>query len=335
MVWGFNRTVGIYKNKVDRGGKLNSEFNNRNLEIFLTLIASTVLILFGMYYFPFIIFLYPVLFIILGIRHGLKYSIITLLASSVLIGLLIDILSGILVFIAFMPLSLILINMIRKRKKPIETLLYSIFTFLASLLVIITLVDINGVSIIGQLKSNITQIVNSQMELLKQLDLTKEQLLEIEGLQKEYLRLVLAMVPSVIMILSIVVSYLNYLLSTLFLRKLGHGVVFIPRFSNFKLPRNIFLGLGVMFFTTFLLKGYGLFNSFEVILNLIVLTLFIFFLQGVAVIDYKLKQKKIKTVWRIFILLFLLDLIPLLGISAILLGLFDSIFDFRRIRSSN
>jgi len=185
------------------------------------------------------------------------------------------------------------------------------------------------------LKMNITQAINNQLKVLEQLNLTKEQMSEIKNLHKNYLEIVLAMIPSVIMIFSLVVSYLNYLLSTLFLRKLGCAVVFVPKFSNFKLPRNIFFGLGIMFFATFLLARYNLFNSSEVIVNLIVLTLFIFFIQGISVIDYKLKNKNIRTVWRIFILLLILEMIPIAGFLIIILGLFDAIFDFRKFTSSN
>ncbi len=42
-------------------------------------------------------------------------------------------------------------------------------------------------------------------------------------------------------------TYINYIVSVLILRKLGYGIVHIPRFSRFKLPNNILLGVGIMF----------------------------------------------------------------------------------------
>ncbi|NLY77655.1 MAG: DUF2232 domain-containing protein [Tissierellia bacterium] len=314
---------------------MNSELNNRNSEIIRTLVLTTILALFGMYYFPFIMFLYPVMFIVLGVRHGARYSLMGLLASASLLGLIVDIISGILMFIAFMPLTLIIINSIVRRRKATKTLLYSTIAFLVSVIMIVSFVNMNGVSVIGQLKGNITQIVNSQMDLLGQLNLTKEQVAEIRNLQGSYLEIVLAVIPSVIIIFSLVISYLNYLISSLLLRNKEYAVVFIPSFSNFELPKNIFLGLGIMFLTTFLLHNFNLINSFEVILNLIVLTIFVFFVQGISVIDYKLKEKRIKIGWRVFLIILILDFIPIIGLLAILLGLFDVIFDFRKLRSSN
>jgi len=314
---------------------LNSELNNRNSEIIRTLVLTTILALFGMYYFPFIMFLYPVMFIVLGVRHGARYSLMGLLASASLLGLIVDIISGILMFIAFMPLTLIIINSIVRRRKATKTLLYSTIAFLVSVIMIVSFVNMNGVSVIGQLKGNITQIVNSQMDLLGQLNLTKEQVAEIRNLQGSYLEIVLAVIPSVIIIFSLVISYLNYLISSLLLRNKEYAVVFIPSFSNFELPKNIFLGLGIMFLTTFLLHNFNLINSFEVILNLIVLTIFVFFVQGISVIDHKLKEKRIKIGWRVFLIILILDFIPIIGLLAILLGLFDVIFDFRKLRSSN
>lgn len=314
---------------------MNFEFNNRNSETIFVLVFSTLLTLFGIYYFQFLIFLYPILFIMLGVRHGLKYALINLAISAILIGLIIDIISGILMFIAFTPLTLTIIIMIIKRKSSIEVLISSTIVFLASVLLVIGFIDMNGVSIIGQLKMNITEIINSQMDLLGQMDLSNEEILDIKNLHRDYLQAVLAVIPSVIMIFSLAVSYLNYLLSTLLLRKLGYAIVYIPKFFNFKLPRNIFFGLAFMFLITFILNNFNLFNSFEVILNLIVLTFFVFFIQGISVIDYLLNQKKIKTLLRILILWFVIDLAPVFGILILILGLFDAIFDFRKLRSGN
>ena len=58
---------------------------------------------------------------------------------------------------------------------------------------------------------------------------------------------IILIMPSIIMMSSMITAYINYLLSSLSLRKLGYGVVSIPKFSRFKLPNNILLGTGIMF----------------------------------------------------------------------------------------
>lgn len=313
---------------------MNLEFN-KNSEIVFVLIISTILALFGIYYFQFIIFLYPVLFVVLGVRRGLKYSLMDLAASAAIIGLMVDILSGMLIFAAFMPLTFTMINMIKRRKNSTIILIISTIVFLLSISLIINFVNMNGINIIGQLKGNIAQIINSQMDIFSQLNLSDEEFQAVKDLHGSYLQSVLAVVPSIVMIFSLVVSYLNYLLSTIALRRLGYPAIYIPKFLNFKLPRNIFLGLTIMFFTTFLLNYFNLINFFEVILNLIVLTFFIFFIQGISVVDYMLNKKNIRTALRIFVLWLIIDLMPIFGIFILILGLLDVIFDFRKLRNCN
>ena len=312
---------------------MNLEFN-KNSEIVFVLIISTILALFGIYYFQFIIFLYQVLFVVLGVRRGLKYSLMDLAASAAIIGLIVDILYGILIFAAFIPLTFIMINMIKRRKNSTIILIISTIVFLLSISLIINFVNMNGINIIGQLKGNIAQIINSQMDIFSQLNLSDEEFQAVKDLHGSYLQSVLAVVPSIVMIFSLVVSYLNYLLSTIALRRLGYPAIYIPKFLNFKLPRNIFLGLTIMFFTTFLLNYFNLINFFEVILNLIVLTFFIFFIQGISVVDYILDKKNIRSAFRIFILWLIIDLMPIFGIFILILGLLDVIFDFRKIGKS-
>jgi len=257
-----------------------------------------------------------------------------LAASAAIIGLMVDILSGMLIFAAFMPLTFTMINMIKRRKNSTIILIISTIVFLLSISLIINFVNMNGINIIGQLKGNIAQIINSQMDIFSQLNLSDEEFQAVKDLHGSYLQSVLAVVPSIVMIFSLVVSYLNYLLSTIALRRLGYPAIYIPKFLNFKLPRNIFLGLTIMFFTTFLLNYFNLINFFEVILNLIVLTFFIFFIQGISVVDYILDKKNIRSAFRIFILWLIIDLMPIFGIFILILGLLDVIFDFRKIGKS-
>lgn len=72
-------------------------------------------------------------------------------------------------------------------------------------------------------------------------------------------------------------TYINYIVSVLILRKLGYGIVHIPRFSRFKLPNNILLGVGIMFLGTFILKVFNVLNYRTIFANITLLTSFTFF----------------------------------------------------------
>ncbi len=311
---------------------MNINFNNKIAEILSVLIISTLVCLFGIYYFQPLVALYPLLFIVLGIKEGLVYGITSLAISSLLIGYMVDIYSGVFLLIAFGPLTVFIIYGIKKRRKAIEILSISAMIFLISLVLILySSKNITGVSLVNELENAFNQALDTQIKMLKEYELTDFEIFQIRSsLQKDF-KYFLNTIPSIMIIISFIVSYINYLISSLVLRKLGYGVVFIPRFSKFKLPRNIILGISIMILITILLSNLKIFNSEAVIRNVYVLGFLAFLLQGLSVIDYKLIEKKIGLVLRFLLIGVSIILLPLIGQIIAIIGVLDVIFDFRKI----
>ncbi|SHD76028.1 DUF2232 domain-containing protein [Schnuerera ultunensis] len=310
------------------------DFKNKTMETVFAIAISTILMLIGIYYLPWVIFLYPVLFIILGIRYGVNYAILALIISTLSIGLMVDMISGIFIFVAFTPLIISLIYTIKTRKNSFTILSISTFVFLLSNLLIISMMkNMTGVSIINQLEEFFTQSINYQIEILKDTGLSNYEVLKIKDFLENAFDYILLIMPSIIMIFSLITAYLNYLLSSLSLRKLEYGIVSIPKFSRFKLPNNILLGTGIMFLGAFILKKLELLYYKTVFLNITSIIAFIFFVQGLSVIDYKLIKRNIKIIPRILIVIVFTIIIPL-GWLIPFIGVLDTIFDFRKIRRS-
>lgn len=304
------------------------------MEVLFAVVISTILMLIGIYYIPWIILLYPVLFIILGVRHGIHYSIIGLIFSTFSVGLMTDIISGVLIFFIFTPLSISLSYTIRKRRSSYEVLIISTLIFLVSILFLISIMkDMTGISIINELEEFFTQTINYQVEILKDTGLSNYEVLRMKDILENALDYILLIMPSIVMIFSLITAYLNYLISTLLLRKLGYGIVSVPKFSKFKLPNNALLGTGIMFLGVFIIKSLKLFYYETILINMTVLTSFVFFIQGLSVIDYKLIGKKLGPILRIFIILLFIILLPF-GWIISFVGVLDVIMDFRKIRKS-
>lgn len=318
----------------NRGESLNIYLNNSIVESIFVIVLSTLLAIFGIYYFYFILVLYPILFIVIGVRHGFAYGITTLAISCLSIGYMIDIMTGISMLIAFAPLIVSIIYGIKNRKKAIEVLSISTLVLMVSLMAIIIIAgNVEGVNVIDQIKDAFDQAMDMQIEMLKDYQLTNFEIFQLKSKLENDFKLFLNTIPSIMMITSFIVAYINYLISSLLLRKLGYGVVFIPRFSRFKLPRNIIAGIGIMFIATLLLKGLKIFNFEAVVSNLYVLGFLAFFLQGLSVLDYKLIQKKIGIIFRLFILAITIILSSLISGVLVITGILDVIFDFRKLRN--
>lgn len=315
--------------------KMDENKGRKISEIILTIVISTILMLLGMYYMPLIIFLYPTLFIILGVKYGLKYNIISIIVSTFLVGLMTDTISGLIILLAFSPLSIALSYLIINRKKTLETMIISTLVTLVSFLIILGLTkNITGVSIVHQLDEFFTQVINTQIETLKDMQLSQYEILKAENILESAFDYVLLVIPVLMMIFSLVTAYINCFISSIVLRKQGYGVVSIPRFSRFKLPSNILLGMGIMFIGVLLMKWLKVSYYETVLLNIVGLASFMFFTQGLAVIDYKLKRRNVRIIFRIIILLFFVLVLPIGSMILTFIGVLDAILDFRKIKNN-
>ena len=70
-----------------------------------------------------------------------------------------------------------------------------------------------------------------------------------------------------------------------------------------------------------------------VLLNITVLASFMFFIQGLSVIDYRLIKRDIGRLFRILILLLVILVLPVGGIITFI-GILDVIIDFRKFKKN-
>ncbi|NLJ78510.1 MAG: DUF2232 domain-containing protein [Tissierellia bacterium] len=312
---------------------LRKDEGKRNvfLETILAIAISVVYMLVVIYYIPELMFLYPVYFIILGIRHGINYNVTGLLISALIIGMVVDMVFAISIIIAFAPLSIVLNYTIERRRKSLEIISSStLLLFISFLIIMIVMKGVTGISLINQLEERLAQLLDGQMNALKNMDLSSYEMLKIGDGLEGIVQYTILIMPSIMIIFSLAIAYINYLISVLILRRWGYGIVSIPRFSRLQLPSNILLGTGIMFIGAFILKGLKLFYYETILLNITVLIFFIFFIQGLSVVDYKLIAMKFPIFLRGIIIILLMVLLPFGWIISII-GLLDVIIDFRKL----
>lgn len=298
------------------------------LGVALCMILYTII---GFYTYPIILILFPVLFIAYGVKNGSINSILIMAVVSVIIGLTTDMMSGLLLFIAFAPMTIIIIYGIKNRRKSIEILAASsVVFFIIMLLMISYLRGVSGINIAIELENNLKNILDVQVDMFKDMDLTNLELQRVKDLLENAYKYMLMIVPSMIIIVALLISYINYYLSAILLRKINIGVVNIPRFSKFRLPNNIVPGILIMFLGAYLTKNIEGFNFDAILANLVLLVGFMIYIQGLSVIDYLMAKKKVANAFRIVFLLISVFFTPLVSIISIL-GLLDIFIDFRKI----
>lgn len=294
----------------------------------------TILAIIGHLMFPVIILLYPVPFIILGVKHKTKYNIYSILVSSLLIGILIDMFTGIFTFIVFGLLSIVITYMINKKYKPQQILVgSSIVTLISTLISLGVIGYITGVSFLSQINASLTENMMSQLNILKEMELPSYEMSLIKDVllvTKEY---IIIIIPAALIITSVFIVYINYWMATAILKRLGYKTVEIPKFSNFRLPSNIIMGSIVVVVAASLIRYMKLFYYETIFVNTLLLISFVFFIQGLSVIAFLLNKLRIHKIVKVIMIIVIVINVPLSLVVSIL-GLLDVGIDFRRLRKA-
>jgi uncharacterized protein YybS (DUF2232 family) len=134
------------------------------------------------------------------------------------------------------------------------------------------------------------------------------------------------MLPSLILLSSMLDSFLNYRLCETLQR--NRSVVFpaLPPFGHWRFPQSLLWTMMFAFALPFLVEEGPLLKMLEA--NLKFLVSVFFFFQGISLIWWWLSQRAVHILLRVLIVVLLF--LPILGMWAIMLGIGDICFDFRK-----
>lgn len=313
----------------------DKQINYDLLEIIGIIIFMTLYALIGTYLFPFNLVVFPIPFIFLGVKRGILQGILSIVVVSITLSLIVDIPSALLFILLFVPLVYTIADGIKNRRKSTEILgLTTAILFVSILLFYSITQNITGINIMAQLEEGFNQMLNSQVGLFKEMGFTNFEILKTAGQLQGTYRYVLWVFPVIILATSLFTSYANYYLSVIVLRRSGLGIISIPRFSKFRLPNNIMPGVIIMFIITYIFRAFNLSLSEPLMLNVVTLIWIMFTIQGLSVLDFMFIKLGFKLLLRMFFLVAILLLGPL-GTLIFLIGVMDSIFNFRKFNRSN
>src|SRR5699024_2439992 len=220
----------------------------------------TIYILLGLSFIPIIAILYPIPFVVLGIKNGIKHNILSILASSIVVGILTDPYTGAFILLIFGPLSIVLTYLIKKKRSSQHILVITTIVSLISYLIAIQLLGkVLGIDFVNQMDETFRQVMKMQIDTMKGMGLSKYELYKTEGLLKDAFDYMILILPSMFILFSMFTAYLNFLISSSVLKRLGYKEVNIPKISYFRLPGSAILGTIAMFLGSWLLKKFGIF----------------------------------------------------------------------------
>lgn len=294
-------------------------------------LSATLVALFGIHYIQFLLFVFPLFFIVNTIKDGYSEGITNLLVTLLILSIVDSLSVGLLLALGFIPFIIVMSMLIKKRETSFKIFTFSSLTFFLSLLAILVIVKLLGVDIVKLMESSFGDLLAMQLETFENMGLSNYEFFSMKELLEDLFRQVLLIIPAMLLIVSFFIGYINYLLSGIILERLDIQIVRMPKFSRFSLPSDIILGSLLMIGLTFLAGQVG-FSYYEAVLvNIGSLITLAFFIQGFSVADHLLNKLQFKAFFKIIIYISFIFNQTFISIITIV-GFVDLVFDLRKIR---
>lgn len=274
----------------------------------------------------YLLILISVPFIILMIRNGWKYVVLSSLVSSILVGAISFPTYGIYVAVLGGGVGIVIGYFINKGDESSKVIFYGTvatsISFFVIFMIIVFLSGISAIEMIDYMTDEITVILK---------DAGIESVLTERGVELAKIAVIFKMlIPSSIIIFATIFSIINYFISSVIMQRIGMDISKIKRFSHFSLPNNIMIGTTVILILSYIVGKLNIVNSQVLFINIFYIFVYVFMVQGLAVLVFYMESVKMNIYLKIItiILVFVFQLIIVIAI----LGWFDSIFDFRKLR---
>jgi len=268
-----------------------------------------------------LLILLPVPFIFITVRHKFLYSFFSIIITSLVLGIFLGIVYSFFLLIMILPMTIAMGRYIKKEKEPLFVI--TIGTMVATLSTFFIIQLVGEINIIQIMADAMREVLAHQQEMLLSINLTAT--VEVDNMINYFIMLL----PALLVVQAIVSTFANYYLCIASLRRFAVKNVTLSEFSNFKLPKNIVLGAFIIFVLSFLTRYVeGLYHD-ALIMNIVVIFAFIFFMQGLAFINYYMKKMKVHKALRVVLTIIVVLVGPIMTVTSFI-GVIDSIFDIRK-----
>ncbi|MGI5892179.1 MAG: YybS family protein [Bacillota bacterium] len=271
-------------------------------------------------------FLYSLPFAIIVFRYNLRWGVIALLATTVILALLLNPLAAGLLTLQYGILGLFFGQCFRSRIKPLRILVLGVIIaallFLATLLISAAMA---GVSL-DQFYAHYTQMAEKVIDSLIQG--RSFQGTSIEDYKAALTEQFMHMIPAVLVIYSMVLATLEYFILVKITRRLQHDILPLPPFEGWRLTWQLVWVLIIVIIFNALSKIFDWSTVLQITSNIIYVYYPILVVCGLSLVYWmwkRFKNNSTRAIFMIVAILFMAYFVYLLMIIAVI----DPIFDLR------
>ncbi|MDT8903286.1 YybS family protein [Anaeroselena agilis] len=278
----------------------------------------------------FVTFLWPVPIILLGVRHGFRWSVMATVVAGVLSAILISPFKAVNIVVGFGLVGLVFGHAFRAGFGPFKTILWGSVVCLISNLALMGLTFVvMGINPFNLQIETMEKAMTEAVEFYRGYGMTEAALAQMRQQFKVMMTLFQVLLPALLAMSAVFQTYLNFILARAVLRKLGHQTISFPPFKEWSLPRQMLHFVTLAAATLFI----GQYLHHELIgkigLNLLGVAAILLFGQGLALFYFLADKYNLSRLMRNIILIMIL-VNSFLQIAAVFAGFFDLAVGYRQ-----
>ncbi len=243
--------------------------------------------------------------IVLGKRHGIKYTITALAAASVIFGMFAGPVAAISLLLLSGTSSAVMGGLLYMERPPYQVLGGGILMALVSTVIMIGITQLaTGIPMAEAMKSIFAESSEIQQSMLDVLKTDAETARNMQEMMSKASEQAILLIPGVIIIWSIVSTFINYWLATLILRKLRTYIPPLPPFREFSLPKSVLLGTVIIYVLSIAATAMKLVDENVLMTNVQMLMIYTFAAQGLSVAVWFMHRRSFSKVVSAIVIIF-------------------------------
>lgn len=313
-------------------------YNNKTASLVEASILASVAIVFAAIslYFPilgtFANIVWPVPIILLGVRHGLKWSFLCLVIAGILIAIIISPLQsfGLVVGLGFIGVTLGWA--LHGGKSAIQAIAFgSVASLLSKIVVVVFSFFVMGVDLVNFSPENIKLMIEEAISFYRSIGVSEEMIGQIHQQLTVVLSMAQVLLPVGFVFGSVLDTFINFLVAKAILKRLGTSVPDITPFKNWIMPNIILLLYGLSLLIINFNQKMPTSVWYQVGINVNFLVGMPLMIQGVSIFWYFSDKRGWPGIFKGLLILGLF-LGPIIPFGTLMAGMLDFVFDFRKIR---
>lgn len=276
---------------------------------------------------------WPLPIILCGRRNGLQWSILCLLVTAAIIAMLVGPLTALTTVLLLGIIGLTMGEGMRRNLSPGKILLVGTGASIVSIVLSIAAgYFILHIDVMKNLVDSLEQSFSMSMDLYQKMGIPLTQMAEMQAQMEVITKMMKISLPAILFLSAPITVLINYWGARKVLSRMGDYYPWFPPFAQWQMPKTAILPYLLAIALLFIMKdrqthvlyllGYNLFIFFNVILVV----------NALSVIYWYVTTKG-KGKGLFYVGLFLVFFSQLFSQLAVIVGAYDILFDFRKLRN--